>query len=289
MSPCLVHEFRSLFASSGLTEDLIRDFRHEVMEFYTIKGRHSLEWRHTVDPYRIVVSEVMLQQTQVPRVSLIYPQFIEKFPNFFSLATAPQVQLLSAWQGLGYNRRALNLQKLAVTIMKEFDGVLPEDSNVLAKLPGIGPATSCSIAAFAFNHPVIFIETNIRRVFIHYFFSDTAIVDDRDLFPLVEACLLPNRSREWYWALMDLGTSLKTSVSNPNRRSRQYVRQSRFSGSDRQIRGALLRLLLSESVSDSETLAKTIKVPLDRVVCILDEMCREGFFVQEANDRYRIL
>lgn len=288
MSPRLVSEFRNRFAASGMTEDLIRDFQNEVMEFYETKGRHDMEWRLRFDPYRIVVSEVMLQQTQVPRVAVMYPAFIEKFPDFASLAAAPQAELLAAWQGMGYNRRALNLQKLAIRVQEEFGGILPEDPKTLATLPGIGPATSCSIAAFAFNRPVVFIETNIRRVFIHYFFSDTAVVDDRDLFPLVEACLLPGRSREWYWALMDLGTALKTSVPNPNRRSRQYVKQSAFDGSDRQIRGALLRLLLNGDGKDTETLAKAVGTSPERVTGILDEMCREGFFVQEEGGAYRI-
>lgn len=288
MSPRLVSEFRSRFAASGMTEDLIHDFQNEVMEFYETKGRHDMEWRLRFDPYRIVVSEVMLQQTQVPRVAVMYPAFIEKFPDFASLAAAPQAELLAAWQGMGYNRRALNLQKLAVRVQEEFGGILPEDPKTLATLPGIGPATSCSIAAFAFNRPVVFIETNIRRVFIHNFFSDTAVVDDRDLFPLVEACLLPGRTREWYWALMDLGTALKTSVPNPNRRSRQYVKQSAFDGSDRQIRGALLRLLLNGDAEDAETLAKAAGASHDRVSRILEEMCREGFFVQEEGGAYRI-
>ena len=289
MPPCLISEFRDRFAAAGMTADLIRDFQDSVMEFYETKGRHDMEWRHTADPYRIVVSEVMLQQTQVPRVAVMYPQFLETFPTFAALAAAPQADLLAAWQGMGYNRRALNLQKLAVRITEEFGGVLPEDPNVLATLPGIGPATSCSIAAFAFNRPVVFIETNIRRVFIHYFFSDTAVVDDRDLFPLVEACLLPKRAREWYWALMDLGTALKTSVPNPNRRSRQYVKQSAFEGSDRQIRGALLRLLLAGSAADCAALAKAAGAAPERVSGILEEMCREGFFVQEENGKYRIV
>lgn len=288
MSPRLVSEFRSRFSASGMTGDLVRDFQNEVMEFYETKGRHDMEWRHNFDPYRIVVSEVMLQQTQVPRVAVIYPQFIEKFPDFAALAAASQTELLAAWQGMGYNRRALNLQKLAVRIIEEFDGVLPKEPEVLATLPGIGHATSCSIAAFAFNRQVVFIETNIRRVFIHYFFSDTAVVDDRDLLPLVKACLLPGRSREWYWALMDLGTALKTSVPNPNRRSRQYVKQSVFAGSDRQIRGALLRLLLAGSSEQAESLAKAVGASPERVAGILDEMCHEGFFVQEESGEYRV-
>ncbi|MDR3101787.1 MAG: A/G-specific adenine glycosylase [Methanocalculaceae archaeon] len=284
-----ISEYRQRFAASGMTPDLICDFQEEVMEFYETKGRHDMEWRHTTDPYRIVVSEVMLQQTQVPRVAVLYPPFIEKFPDFPSLAAAPHTELLAAWQGMGYNRRALNLQKLALRIICEFDGVLPEDPEVLALLPGIGPATSCSIAAFAFNHPVIFIETNIRRIFIHYFFSDTAVVDDRELRPLVASCLLPAKAREWYWALMDLGTALKSSVPNPNHRSRQYAKQSAFEGSDRQIRGVLLRSLLVHETGNAKDLARKIGAESDRIEGILEEMCHEGFFVMEENGEYRIM
>ncbi len=284
----LVSEFRRRFADTGMTPDLIRDFCDEVMEFYETKGRHDMEWRLRFDPYRIVVSEVMLQQTQVPRVAGMYPKFIEKFPDFAALAAAPQAELLAAWQGMGYNSRALRLQKLARQVVEEYSGVLPQEPEVLAQLPGIGPATSCSIAAFAFNRPVVFIETNIRRVFIHYFFADDAVVDDRDLLPLVAACLLPDRSREWYWALMDLGTALKSSVPNPNRRSRQYVKQSVFEGSDRQVRGAVLRALLADDAKTAEEVARTIGKSPERVRRILEEMCDEGFFVREEGGGYRV-
>ncbi|WP_338096062.1 A/G-specific adenine glycosylase [Methanorbis rubei] len=288
MSPHLISEFRQRFASSGMTPDLVRDFQDEVMEFYEAKGRHEMEWRLHFDPYRIVVSEVMLQQTQVPRVETMYPKFIERFPNFAALAAAPQAELLAAWQGMGYNSRALRLQKLARQVTDEYGGVLPEDPELLEKLPGIGPATSCSIAAFAFNRPVVFIETNIRRVFIHYFFADDAVVDDRDILPLATACLLMNRSREWYWALMDLGTALKSSVPNPNRRSRQYVKQSAFEGSDRQVRGAVLRMLLAGDGKNIEEIACAVGKSGERVEKILDEMCGEGFFVREENGEYRM-
>lgn len=284
----LISEFRERISSQGMTPDLVRDFQDEVMEFYAAKGRHDMAWRHTADPYQIVVSEVMLQQTQVSRVAVKYPLFIETFPDFAALAAAPRAVLLAVWQGMGYNRRALNLQKLAQEITGKFCGVLPKDPCLLAELAGIGPTTSCSIAAFAFNRPVVFIETNIRRVFIHYFFSDTAVVDDRDLLPLISACLLPGNSREWYWALMDLGTSLKSAVQNPNRRSRQYVKQSAFAGSDRQIRGLALKLLLEGSSADPAELAKTIGTDPNRVTGIFENMRREGFFELDTNGEYRL-
>jgi A/G-specific adenine glycosylase len=287
MPPLLVSEFRRRFSRDGLTPPLITDFQNEVMEFYHTKGRHDQVWRQQTDPYTIAVSEIMLQQTQVPRVAELFPSFVAKFPDFQTLAGASQAELLSAWQGLGYNRRALSLQKLAKQVSDNFGGRLPEDPEILVTLPGLGPATSSSIAAFAFNRQVVFIETNIRRVFIHYFFADDAVVSDKELFPLIEACLLPGNAREWYWALMDLGTALKTAVPNPNRRSRQYVKQTKFEGSDREIRGKILRELLSGK-ADAATLAGKTCGDAERVKRILAGMESEGFFVKEENGLYAV-
>ena len=165
----LVSEFRTRFKEEGITPSLVSDFRDHVMEFYEAKGRHDMAWRHTDDPYKIVVSEVMLQQTQVSRVTVMYPAFIEKFPDVSALAKADTTELLAAWQGMGYNRRALNLQKLAKIIVDEYGGKIPDDPELLVKLPGIGKATSCSIAAFAFNKRVIFIErTSAGSLFIYF-------------------------------------------------------------------------------------------------------------------------
>ncbi|ABN07289.1 HhH-GPD family protein [Methanocorpusculum labreanum Z] len=283
----LVTDLRTRFREEGITPSLVADFQRHVMEFYAAKGRHDMEWRHTSDPYKIVVSEIMLQQTQVPRVAVIFPKFIERFPDFIALAKAEQTDVLAAWQGMGYNRRALNLQKLAGVIVNEYNGTVPEDPLVLKNLPGIGPATSCSIAAFAFNRPVVFIETNIRRVFIHYFFEDDQVVDDRELLPLV-AAMLPEYSREWYWALMDLGTALKASVQNPNQRSRHYTKQKTFEGSDRKIRGNVLKKMLEQKNGDPEMFAKEMTEDPSRVRRIMDKMTAEGFFVREETGTYRL-
>jgi A/G-specific adenine glycosylase len=176
-------------------------------------------WRHSDDPYRILVSEIMLQQTQVERVAVKYPTFIAAFPDAATLARAPQSAVIAAWQGMGYNRRAIALKKCAEKITDEYGGTVPRDPDVLATFPGIGPATASSICAFAFNLPVVFIETNIRRVFIHSFFPDKEIVTDQEILPLVERALDREQPRVWYWALMDLGTELKKQMPNPNRKS----------------------------------------------------------------------
>jgi A/G-specific adenine glycosylase len=283
----LVSDLRTRYREEGITPSLAADFQQHVTAFYEAKGRHDMEWRHTTDPYKIVVSEVMLQQTQVPRVAVIYPKFIERFPDFAALAAAEQADLLAAWQGMGYNRRALNLQKLAGVIVNEYNGTVPQDPAVLATLPGIGPATSCSIAAFAFNRPVVFIETNIRRVFIHYFFDDDKIVDDSELLPLV-AAMLPENSREWYWALMDLGTALKSSVKNPNQRSRNYTKQKTFEGSDRKIRGSVLKKMLEQKRGSPDVFAKEMNEEPARVRGIMEKMAGEGFFVRESETVYRV-
>jgi A/G-specific adenine glycosylase len=235
----------------------IKEFQKAVLGYYRDHGR-DLAWRETTDPYHILVSEIMLQQTQVERVSVKFPAFIGRFPDFGSLAEAPLPDVLLAWQGMGYNRRALSLQKCARRVVEEHDGTLPQDPEVLATFPGIGRATAASICAFAFNMPVVFIETNIRRVFIHYFFGNAKTVDDTEILPWVKKTLYEKDPRTWYNALMDLGTDLKMSVGNPNRRSRHYTKQAAFEGSDRKIRGSILRILLAgERLTQKAIIQKT--------------------------------
>ena len=265
----------------------IAAFKKQVLAFYKNHGRHDMLWRHTDDPYRILVSEVMLQQTQVSRVAEKYPEFIAAFPDFAALARAPQSKVVAAWQGMGYNRRAIALKKCAEEVVSEYGGRLPRDPTVLATFPGIGPATASSICAFAFNAPVVFIETNIRRVFIHSFFPDEICVDDRAILPLVARALDNNHPREWYWALMDYGNALKKTVPNPNRRSTAYVRQAPFEGSDRRIRGRILTMLVGRSrVFEKQILADLGEEPV-RVQRILAALESEGFLVKNRG-RYRL-
>jgi len=255
-----------------------------VLSHYEQYGR-DMAWRNTTDPYQILVSEIMLQQTQVDRVTVKFPEFLRAFPDFASLAAAPLAKVLTVWQGLGYNRRAIALQKCAIRIMNEYDGVLPADVDILTTFPGIGRATASSIAAFAFNMPVVFIETNIRRVFIHFFFTDTDTVSDAEILPLVEQALYRNNPRVWYWALMDLGSALKKTVPNPNRRSVHYTKQSPFEGSDRNIRGIILRMLLAEpGLREKKFLGIRSDDPA-RIKKILSALESEGFILRH-NDRF---
>jgi A/G-specific adenine glycosylase len=250
-----------------------------VLSYYEQHGR-DMAWRNTTDPYLILVSEIMLQQTQVERVTTKFPEFIRAFPDFTALATAPLGKVLAVWQGMGYNRRVIALQKCAIRVMHEYYGILPDDVDILATFPGIGRATASSIVAFSFNKPVIFIETNIRRVFIHFFFTDTDTVSDTDILPLVEQTLYRNNPRVWYWALMDLGSALKKTVVNPNRRSVHYTRQSPFEGSDRKIRGSIIRMLLAEPGISEKKFFDLRNDNQARINKILSALESEGFIVR---------
>jgi A/G-specific adenine glycosylase len=260
----------------------IRKFQKIVLDHYHESGR-DLPWRRTVDPYCILVSEIMLQQTQVDRVSIKYPAFTDAFPDFASLAAAPLGDVLAVWQGMGYNRRAIALQKCAQRVMIESGGSLPVSVDTLATFPGIGRATASSICAFAFNMPVIFIETNIRRVYIHFFFSDTAVVNDAEILPIVQATLFREDPRTWYNALMDLGTSLKKTVPNPNRRSVHYTKQSAFEGSDREIRGWILKSLISGKKITDRMIMDHFSGDPERIRRIIFALEAEGFIVRNKD------
>ncbi len=268
----------------------LRALRKKVWEHYRTAGR-KMPWRETRDPYRILVSEVMLQQTQVERVRPKYAEFLAAFPDAAALAGAPLARLLGVWRGLGYNRRALNLQRAARLLVERHGGRVPDDAEALRALPGIGAATAAAVRAFAFEAPVVLIETNVRRVFIHEFFPRREAVADAELLPLVAAALDRRRPREWYYALMDYGAALARRVPNPNRRSRSWTRQGHFEGSDRQLRGAILRQLLDAGPATPARLAAALAGPADgggeRVRRLVADLVREGF-VARAGRRLRI-
>lgn len=259
-----------------------REFIDQIWDYYHDHGR-DLPWRHDPTPYQVFISEVMLQQTQVARVLVKYPEWLATFPNFESLAAASVAEVVAAWQGMGYNRRALWLQRAARMVVEDFGGELPRDPAVLVTLPGIGPNTAGSIAAFAFGEPSVFIETNIRRVYIHEFFGDAGEVHDSQLRPHIEATLDRDNPREWYYALMDYGAALARQVPNPNRRSRHYTVQSQFQGSLRQVRGEVLRRLLDEARSIAE-----LGIADERLERVLADLTRDGF-IEERGGRWQLL
>lgn len=230
----------------------------------------------------------MLQQTQVERVHDKYHAFVRELPDFRSLADAPLQHVLALWQGLGYNRRAIALKRIAEKVSIEHKGSLPASVELLQEMPGIGHATACSIAAFAFNMPVAFIETNIRRVFIHHFFNDRANVHDSEILPLVEAALDRKNPREWYYALMDYGSDLKKKIPNPNRKSAHYSRQSRFEGSTRQKRGAILRYILCVGGTTADDIATHLALAPADILPILRQLTDDGF-LKLIRKRYHVV
>ena len=236
--------------AEALSRNMSR-FRQTVWRYYWVHGRHDLPWRKTHDPYRILVSEVMLQQTQVERVIPFYKKFIKKFPTAKSLVTATFSDVLTCWQGLGYNRRAKMLHAAATRF-----GLVTRPNLVaknlvaeLEKLPGVGPYTARAVAAFAYNQSVVLVETNIRTAVIHHFFSKKRKVSDKEIEKILKRTLPKGTSREWYSALMDYGAYLKRSSISHNARSKKYVKQSKFAGSLREARGAILRELTKRAAS----------------------------------------
>ncbi len=258
----------------------IKEFKKIIWKHY---GNHkrNLPWRKTRNPYKILVSEIMLQQTQVARVIPRYRSFLRKFPDLETLASAPLSAVLLEWQGLGYNRRALYLKQAAEKIIQKYSGKFPKDLKLLTSLPGIGRATAGDILAFAWNIPSVFIETNIRSVFIHFFFEDSEKVSDQELLPLIEETLDTQNPREWYWALFDYGTMLK-ETGNPSRKSSGHKKQSAFKGSNREMRSKLLKLLLSQPLSEAE-LCKAQNIPRETVRRILASFLKEGLIAKTKN------
>lgn len=273
----------------------------------------GLPWRNTRDPYGIWISEVMLQQTQVPRVLARWGAWLDRFPSVQALAQAPVADVLEEWQGMGYNRRALALKGAAEAIVAEYDGEIPQDTRRLCALPGIGPATAQGIRSFAFDLPGVYLETNVRTVFLHHFFPDVPGVPDRELVPLIQAACPAGEDaagdlfaiaqdendtpRSWYYALLDYGAHIKKTVPNPSRRSSSYTRQSAFEGSRRQKRAHIVRMLLDASkcggllgideiaagVNDMELKAGRPHVERELVASILDDLEREGFCVRRES------
>jgi A/G-specific adenine glycosylase len=264
-----------------LGQEAIKRFRSEVYSHYQAHPR-PLPWRETEDPYHILLSEIMLQQTRVERAIGKYQEFLAAFPDLSSLAQAPLREVLHVWQGLGYNRRAIALQETAKKVVVDFNGILPDTPEQLRTLPGIGVYTAGAIAAFAFHKPVSIIETNIRTVYIHCFFHDRQEVKDSEIIPLVQATLDRKNPREWYYALMDYGVMLKRTQSNPSRKSAHHTRQSKFEGSDRQIRGKILKLLLREPLSRQEEIFQALQEDPLRVERILESLEKEGFIARKG-------
>jgi A/G-specific adenine glycosylase len=244
-------------------------------------GRSHLPWRSTRDPYKILVSEVMLQQTQVERVTPYYTKFLKAFPDSRRLSRAPLSKVLMLWQGLGYNARGKRLRDAAIMIEKAFGGKFPDSIEKIESLPGVGPYTARAVASFAFNTAAIFIETNIRSVFIHHFFSTrSSKISDAELLPLVEMSLKTSRMqpRDFYAALMDYGSYLKKQGVRNNSKSKHYAKQSKFEGSRRQLRGQILKTIL-DAPTTLDGVVKKIGRSRSEIEAELEKMMKEELLI----------
>ena len=260
----------------------INEFLQTLWVHYDQHARRELPWRHTTDVYHVLVSEIMLQQTQVGRVVPKYEAFIQRFPNAQSLATAPLSDVLVLWNGLGYNRRAKYLHE-AAKIMNEQEVAGTMDG--LVRLPGVGVNTAGAICAYAYNQPVIFIETNIRTVLLYHFFKSAQAVTDAELREVLGKIMMQvDNPREFYWAMMDYGAWLKTAKGTGNRQSKHYTKQSPFEGSRRQVRGAVLRLLTRKQQSMQELQQH---ISDQRLRSVLEDLGHDGLIIHKAG-KYRL-
>ena len=272
-----------------LTPAQIKKFQKLIYDHYNTSGR-KFSWRETYNPYYIFISEVMLQQTQTSRVATKYEQFITKFPNFTSLANASLYEVLKVWQGLGYNRRAKFLHKSAQIIVNKYNGTVPNDIKILQTLPGIGTATASSIAAFAYNSPTAFVETNIRVVLIHLFLRDRKKISEKQLLSLSEQTMDITSPRIWYYAITDYGAMLKSKGINPIHKSKAYNKQSKFEGSNRQIRGAIIKLLLQQKKLSLKQICLALQKPLQakssRISRIIQQLVNEELVTKKIHFFY---
>lgn len=270
---------------STLTQQKITQFQEFIWQFYERYGR-PFAWRNVENPYYILVSEIMLQQTQTYRVEPKFDQFIAAFATIEDLAEADLRDVLGVWQGLGYNRRGKALWQNAQRIVTDFDGELPSEPDVLQTFNHIGPNTAASIAAFAFNKPVVFIETNIRAVYLHTFFKDQEDIKDAQLMPLIAQTLDGQNAREWYYALMDYGVHLKKKLPNPSRKSAHHNVQSKFQGSDRQIRGKIIKKVVEVGQLQKDALFAFLGKECERYERILNALIAEQMVLKKDNQIY---
>lgn len=264
-----------------LTPRQIIEFREAVWGHYRENGR-NMPWREDPSPYRVLVSELMLQQTQAARVIPKFDAFMYTCSDFASLASKTLAEVLTLWSGLGYNRRAKFLHQTAQLVVSDHGGILPDTLEELVRLPGIGKNTAGAILAYAYNQPVVFVETNIRTVYFHHFYPQShELVSDRELEELVELTLDKENPREWYWALMDYGTYLKKMAGGRLTSSKHYTKQSPLKGSLREMRGRILKALIEGPCTKSELRSK---VQADeRFEPALGSLLLEGFI--EENGR----
>lgn len=254
-------------------------FQTEILDYYQ-KNKRIMPWRDISNPYKIFVSEMMLQQTQVERVKIKYTEFIKKFPTLTSVAQADKAEILKVWQGLGYNRRALFIKKACEEIISKHKGTFPKDFHTLQTLSGIGPSTAGALCAFAYNQPVFFIETNIRAVILHFFFKNKDTVSDEEIMEVLKK-ITPHtiNPRDWYYALYDYGTYLKKSLGKNktqlHKKSKHYTKQSKFEGSFRQKRAQVLKLKLSDPDMPDQKIINTLSLSAQEFEDVIESLDKD--------------
>jgi A/G-specific adenine glycosylase len=262
----------------------IAEFRKMIYLAYE-KLERFFPWRENIyghyTEWGILVSEIMLQQTQTSRVLSYWEPWMKKWPTPKRMSAASLQEVMKEWSGLGYNRRAKSLLECAGIICRKFGGRVPDTPDVLEKLPGIGPYTAGAIACFAYNYPAALLETNIRSVMIHFFFDGRDGITDKEIMPLLNAVLDRANPRVWNWALMDYGVALKELLPNPGRRSAHYILQDKFEGSFRQLRGSLVRQLAVKGPLTAEALYACLDVTAEkkdfyRALEALEKECMVG-------------
>ena len=262
----------------------MENFQKFLLTWHAQHGRHDLPWRQTTEPYKILVSELMLQQTQVERVIAKYQAFIQAFPQIEQLAAAPLSQVLILWQGLGYNRRARFLHQTAQAVTEKLGGHFPQSEEELLQLPGVGHYTARAILAFAYDKPVDLVETNVRAVFLYHFFPEQDKVPDAELLPLVHEAQQGVSARQFYAALMDYGSYLKRVLPNPSRRSKHHTTQSKFLGSLRQTRGALIRALTAHHPEKEKIVYESCETELEQFQTAVEQLIAEGLVVRQGSE-----
>ena len=262
-----------------------------VLDWYEPR-RAAYPWRKRPTPYRVLVSEVMLQQTQAGRVEPIFRAFMRRFPSLRKLAEASRADVIRAWAGLGYNRRAVMLHEAARTVVREHGGRIPRDPEVLRRLPGVGPYTAAAVASIAHGEPVAAVDVNIGRVVARYHLgAEVHEEKPAKVRELAEEWLDRDRPGDWNQALMDLGRSFcrpkprcgvcplasgcafRRSGRKPTPAPR---RQSTFEGSTRQVRGAILAALRVRKIATLAGLSSSTGHDLSRVATTVATLAHEG-------------
>jgi A/G-specific adenine glycosylase len=270
-----------------LSPRTVRRFQRLIWQFFSAHGR-SFAWRRSRDPYQILVSEIMLQQTQTVRVAERFDEFLQLFPTVQDLAKASQASVIRAWQGLGYYRRAKNLHLAAKAICLKHRGKVPRDPQALVALPGIGAYTAAAVAVFAFRTAVPMVETNIRAVYLFTFCRGRTHVGDREIATLVERTCDARRCREWFYALMDLGVELKRYRPGINHRSKHHVTQTPFKGSDREVAAQVLRVIISRTRAiQDDQLYREVSADSEQVKRAIERLLKDSLIQRSPSGGLR--